>query len=45
VGLKFLSNEFVSCGAEEKSKPRAFKSERVGHPEKPIQCVKIDVLW
>ena len=44
VGLKFPSNEFVSCGTEEKSKPRPFKSERVGHPEKPNQSLGVDVL-
>jgi hypothetical protein len=35
VVLIFLSNEFVSHGTKENSKPRPSKNERVGHPEKP----------
>ena len=35
VVLIFLSNEFVSHGTKENSKPRPPKNERVGHPEKP----------
>jgi hypothetical protein len=40
----FLSNEFVSRGTQEKSKPRPFKAERVGHPERLNQFLGVDVL-
>ncbi len=32
MGLRILSNEFICWGTEQKSKPRPFKPERVGHP-------------
>jgi hypothetical protein len=38
-----VANEFVSHG-EEKSKPRPFKPERVGHPERLNQFLRVDVL-
>jgi hypothetical protein len=31
-------------GTQEKSKPRPFKNERVGHPEKLNQFLGVDVL-
>jgi hypothetical protein len=40
----FLSNEFVTRGTQEKSKPRPFKAERVGHPERLNQFLGVDVL-
>jgi hypothetical protein len=39
-----VANEFVGHGRKEKSKPRPFKSERVGHPEKLNQFLGVDVL-
>jgi hypothetical protein len=43
-GLVFLSNEFVGHGRNEKSIPRPFGNERVGHPEKLNQSLGDDVL-
>jgi hypothetical protein len=37
-------DELVGHGTEEKSKPRPFKPERVGHPEKLNQSPGVDVL-
>jgi hypothetical protein len=37
-------NQFCCHWTEEKSKPRPFKTERVGHPEKPNQSLGFDVL-
>ncbi len=34
MAASVVANEFVSHGRKEKSKPRPFKTERVGHPEK-----------
>jgi hypothetical protein len=39
-----LTNEFVGHGTKLKSKPRPFKTERVGHPEKLNQSLGVDVL-
>jgi hypothetical protein len=39
-----VANEFVGHEREEKSKPRPFKTERVGHPEKLRQLLGVDVL-
>jgi hypothetical protein len=39
-----VANEFVSHGTKVKSKPRPFKAERVGHPEKLNQSLSVDVL-
>jgi len=39
-----VANEFVGHGAEEKSKPRPFNPERVGHPEMLTQSLGVDVL-
>jgi hypothetical protein len=36
--------EFVAHKRNEKSKPRPFKTERVGHPEKRNQSLGDDVL-
>ena len=38
-----VANEFVCHGRKEKSKPRPFKPERVGHPEKLNQSLRVDV--
>ncbi len=40
----FFSNEFVSDETQEKPRPRPFKAERVGHPEKLDQSLGVDVL-
>jgi hypothetical protein len=42
--LWLVANEFVGRGTEEKSTPRPFKTERVGHPEKLNQSLSVDVL-
>jgi hypothetical protein len=39
-----VPDEFVGHGTKEKSKPRPFKPERVGHPEKLNQSPGVDVL-
>jgi len=39
-----MTNEFMGHGTKEKSKPRPFKTERVGHPEKLNRFLRIDVL-
>jgi hypothetical protein len=44
MAASIVANEFVGHGTEEKSKPRPFKLERVGHPEKPNQSLGVDVL-
>ena len=42
--MLFLPNEFVSHATQEKSNPRPFKPERVGHPEKLNRFLGDDVL-
>jgi len=42
--VSIAPNEFVGHETEEKSKPRPFKTERVGHPEKQNQILGVDVL-
>ena len=44
MAASVVANEFAGHGTEEKSKPRPFKLERVGHPEKPNQSLGVDVL-
>ena len=49
MAARVETNEFVSHGTKEKSKPRPFKLERVGHPETLIperqdQFLGVDVL-
>jgi hypothetical protein len=44
MAASIVANEFVGHGSEEKSKPRPFKHERVGHPEKQNQFLGVDVL-
>jgi hypothetical protein len=39
-----VANQFLSHWMAEKSKPRPFKPERVGHPEKLNQSLGVDVL-
>ena len=38
-----MTNEFVSHGVKRTAKPRPFKPERVGHPEKLNQSLGVDV--
>lgn len=42
--MVFLSDEFVGSGAKQKSKPRSFKTERVGRPKNRNQSFIHDVL-
>jgi hypothetical protein len=49
VTVPVVANEFVGHGTKEKSNPRPFKPERVGHPEKlnperQNQSLSVDVL-
>ena len=44
MAVPVVANEFVGHGAQEKSKPRPFKPERVGHPEQRNQSLGVDVL-
>ena len=44
MAASMLANEFVGHGAHEKSKPRPFKPERVGHPERLNEFLSVDVL-
>jgi hypothetical protein len=44
MAASIVPDEFVGHGTEEKSKPRPFKPERVGHPEKRNQSPGVDVL-
>src|SRR5260221_6320661 len=44
MAASIAANEFVSHGTKEKSKPRPFKTERVGHPERLNQSLGVDVL-
>jgi len=44
MATSVVANEFLGHGAKAKSKPRPFKTERVGHPEKPNQFLGVDVL-
>jgi hypothetical protein len=39
-----VANKLVGHGRQEKSKPRPFKTERVGHPERLNQFLRVDVL-
>lgn len=39
-----VANEFVGHGDSDQSKPRPFKTQRVGHPEKLSQSLGDDVL-
>jgi len=43
-GRFFVSNEFVSHETQEKSRPRPFQPERVGHPENLNQSFIVDIL-
>ena len=40
----FLSNEFVGHETKQKSKPRPFKPQRVGHPKRLNQSLRVDIL-
>jgi hypothetical protein len=42
--LTVVADEFVGHGEQGKSKPRPFKSQRVGHPERQKQFLGVDVL-
>jgi tetratricopeptide (TPR) repeat protein len=44
MAAPIVADEFVGHGRKEKSNPRPFKSERVGHPEKQNQSHSDDVL-
>ena len=44
MAVPLVANDFVGYGAQEKSKPRPFKPERVGHPEQRNQSLGVDVL-
>jgi hypothetical protein len=44
MAVPVVVNEFVAYKRSEKSKPRPFKTERVGHPEKLNQSLGDDVL-
>ena len=44
MAVPVVANEFVGHGAQEKSKPRPFKPERVGHAEQRNQSLGVDVL-
>jgi hypothetical protein len=44
MAASIVPDEFVGQETEQKSKPRPFKPERVGHPEKLNQSPGVDVL-
>jgi hypothetical protein len=44
MAASVVANEFVGHGTKQKSKPRPFKTERAGHPEKRNQSLGVDVL-
>jgi len=44
MAASVVANEFVGHGTKLKSKPRPFKTERVGHPKKLNQSLGVDVL-
>jgi len=51
MAVSVIADEFVSHGPKEKSKPRPFKSRRIGRPERQSrrkrandQCLADDVL-
>jgi hypothetical protein len=44
MAASVVTNEFVGHGTKESSKPRPFRTERVGHPEKLNQFPGVDVL-
>jgi hypothetical protein len=42
MAVPVVANDFVGRGEQEKSKPRPFKPERVGHPEQQNQSLGVD---
>ncbi len=44
MAASVVANELVGHGRKEKPKPRPFKPERVGHPERLNQSLGVDVL-
>ena len=44
IVASIVADEFIGHGTREKSKPRPFKTERVGHPEKPNRPLSVDLL-
>jgi hypothetical protein len=44
MAASIVANEFIGHGTGQESKPRRFKTERVGHPKQLNQFLTVDVL-